>query len=117
MHPRLKLTDCLLVVCLLFSLQPICVLAQGQESADNETLQQQLDATNKQFTARMDPAVVKNINEAVKEIQGSEILANAKNEGDQAPDFTLPDATGKKVHLYELLKKGPVVLTWYRGNW
>lgn len=115
MHTRLSFTDCMLAVCLLFSLSQVCVLAQG--STDNETLQEQLNAVNKQFTERMDPAVVKNINAAVKEVQDSEILANAKNEGDQAPDFTLPDATGKKVHLYELLKKGPVVLTWYRGNW
>ena len=115
MYPRLRLTDCILVVCLIFSWQPACVLAQ--EGTSDEPLQQQLNAINKRFTEQMDPAVVKNINEAVKEVQDSEILANAKNEGDQAPDFTLPDATGKKVHLYALLKKGPVVLTWYRGNW
>ena len=115
MHPRIRFTHVILTVSLLTSLQPACVLAQA--AANNDTLQEQLDATNKQFTERMDPAVVKNINEAVQEVQDSEILANAKNEGDQAPDFTLPDATGKKVHLYSLLKKGPVVLTWYRGNW
>ena len=115
MHSRPRLTDYLFIICLIFSLQPVYTLAQA--AADNETLQEQLDATNKRFNERMDPVVVKNINDAIKEVQDSEILANAKNEGDEAPDFTLPDATGKKVHLYELLKKGPVVLTWYRGNW
>lgn len=115
MYSRPRLTDLLFMIGLIFSLQPVYVHARGV--ADNRTLQEQLDATNKQFTENMDPGVVKNINEAIKEVKDSDILINAKNEGDEAPDFTLPDATGKKVHLYELLKKGPVVLTWYRGNW
>ena len=37
--------------------------------------------------------------------------------GDRAPDFTLPDAFGSKVTLSEELKKGPVVLVFYRGSW
>jgi peroxiredoxin len=37
--------------------------------------------------------------------------------GEQAPDFSLPDATGKEVQLSSLVKKGPVVLTFYRGAW
>jgi peroxiredoxin len=37
--------------------------------------------------------------------------------GDKAADFTLPNATGKSVNLHELLQKGSVVLTFYRGVW
>ena len=37
--------------------------------------------------------------------------------GDQAPDFTLLDAVGESVTLSELLANGPVVLTFYRGEW
>lgn len=37
--------------------------------------------------------------------------------GTKAPDFTLPNAYGKDVHLYDVLKEGPVVLTFYRGSW
>ena len=37
--------------------------------------------------------------------------------GEQAPDFTLTNAFGKKVNLYQELKKGPVVLVFYRGSW
>lgn len=37
--------------------------------------------------------------------------------GETAPDFTLPDATGKLVNLAERLKVGPVVVTFYRGSW
>jgi len=37
--------------------------------------------------------------------------------GDEAPDFELPDATGRPVRLSQLLEHGPVVLSFYRGEW
>jgi len=37
--------------------------------------------------------------------------------GEKAPDFTMTNALGKKVNLNEELKKGPVVLVFYRGAW
>jgi peroxiredoxin len=37
--------------------------------------------------------------------------------GEQAPDFSLINAQGKHVTLYNELKKGPVVLVFYRGAW
>ena len=37
--------------------------------------------------------------------------------GVRAPDFTLVNAFGKEVRLSEQLKKGPVVLAFYRGAW
>lgn len=37
--------------------------------------------------------------------------------GEMAPLFSLPNASGQPVALAELLKTGPVVLTFYRGVW
>lgn len=37
--------------------------------------------------------------------------------GTLAPDFELPNAFGEPVRLSSELKKGPVVLTFYRGAW
>ncbi|HET9057923.1 MAG TPA: peroxiredoxin-like family protein [Chitinophagaceae bacterium] len=37
--------------------------------------------------------------------------------GAKAPDFNAKDQNGKKVSLKEQLKKGPVVLIFYRGQW
>ena len=37
--------------------------------------------------------------------------------GDEAPDFELSDATGRRVRLSKLLRDGPVVLAFYRGDW
>lgn len=37
--------------------------------------------------------------------------------GERAPDFTLPNQVGKQVHLGARLAAGPVVLSFYRGEW
>ena len=42
---------------------------------------------------------------------------NALTVGDRAPQFALPNASGRLVDLAELLAAGPVVLTFYRGAW
>src|SRR5260221_14600006 len=34
-----------------------------------------------------------------------------------APDFKAADQHGKSIHLKDQLKKGPVVLVFYRGQW
>jgi peroxiredoxin len=42
---------------------------------------------------------------------------NALAAGDRAPDFELENAAGQRVRLTDLLTRGPVVLTFYRGAW
>ncbi len=37
--------------------------------------------------------------------------------GDRAPDFSLPNQAGKTVRLADRLAAGPVVLSFYRGEW
>tara|TARA_R110001592_G_scaffold27763_26_gene102958 strand:- start:16526 stop:17209 length:684 start_codon:yes stop_codon:yes gene_type:complete len=37
--------------------------------------------------------------------------------GSQAPDFTLPNMDGKVRRLSDMLQRGPVVLSFYRGGW
>jgi hypothetical protein len=54
---------------------------------------------------------------AVENLVRSGITASCLKEGDTAPDFGLPNAAGKPVSLQELLTKGPVVLSFYRGGW
>jgi peroxiredoxin len=46
-----------------------------------------------------------------------DFAARAAKVGDVAPGFTLPDQTGEQVSLRGALDQGPVVLTFYRGEW
>lgn len=45
------------------------------------------------------------------------LMATALRVGDQAPAFNAKDANGRPVELRQLLKNGPVVLCFYRGQW
>lgn len=37
--------------------------------------------------------------------------------GSKAPDFKAKDQSGNEIRLKDLLKKGKVVLVFYRGQW
>jgi peroxiredoxin len=39
------------------------------------------------------------------------------HEGQQIPNFELPDEEGAPFILLEQLKEGPLVLVFYRGDW
>lgn len=47
----------------------------------------------------------------------SGIIESALKKGEQIPKFELPDAKGNKVAIADLLKKGPIVISFYRGGW
>ena len=55
--------------------------------------------------------------QATEDLIRSGIVERVKKIGDKAPDFTLPDATGKLVRFADLLARGPVVVTFFRGTW
>lgn len=54
---------------------------------------------------------------ATDDLARSGITGSCLKEGDTAPDFVLPNALEKQVSLSNLLKGGPVVLSFYRGGW
>src|SRR5579883_2130485 len=95
-------------------------LAQGDNAMAqdivNSTLQQQLDDFKAQLAQQM-PDTVARLGEDAEALVRTGIASQSLKEGEQAPDFTLPDAFGHSVTLSEFLKRGPVVLTFYRGEW
>ena len=54
---------------------------------------------------------------ATKELRESGILERAWTTGASLPAFELLNTENKKVSSVDLLKKGPLVLTFYRGDW
>ncbi len=58
------------------------------------------------------------INErAVAELEASGIADRILPVGAKAPDFTLPDQTGKMLASAELLSHGKLIIDFYRGRW
>ncbi|MEP5253849.1 MAG: peroxiredoxin-like family protein [Winogradskyella arenosi] len=87
-------------------------------SNDNTSpLKSQLDAKRANFERTADAEKQAIYKAGFEDVEQSGILELAKQVGDQAPDFTLNNALGEPVSLTDYLKKGPVVLTWYRGGW
>lgn len=85
------------------------------EQADRGSLQEKLDAAE---AASNSPEDVRALWRAgIEKVEREGVTERARQAGDRAPDFVLPNARGEGVRLRDLLRNGPVVLTWYRGGW
>jgi len=86
------------------------------------TLQAKLDAFKADFEAgkppyNVPPSVIETMHQATAELIASGAAAKALKAGDKAPAFTLKDSDGQPVSSPDLLAKGPLVVTFYRGVW
>lgn len=55
--------------------------------------------------------------QGIEDLKASGITDRSLKQGDAAPDFTLPDASGNDVNSAELRGGGALVITFYRGGW
>lgn len=81
------------------------------------TLAEQLAARFEQGKVNLPEETQEMYREALAALETSGIADRALREGDTAPDFELPDAVGDPVRLSDLLTTGPVILSFYRGQW
>jgi peroxiredoxin len=82
-----------------------------------EPVKKELEAFQKEIATKAPPERLKAYEEGIESVKKSGVLDKALKVGDKAPDFELPNASGKTVKLSALLEKGPVIVTWYRGAW
>ena len=76
-----------------------------------------LEVKKANFEAKADDNKKRAYREGIESVENSGILSKAKQVGDTAPNFVLKNALGEDVELKDYLKKGKVILTWYRGGW
>jgi len=84
---------------------------------DTMLLQTVLDEKKARFNAKADSIKKQVYAEGILAVVEAKVTENAIQKGDKATNFTLTNATGEAVTLYDELKKGPVILMWYRGGW
>jgi len=84
---------------------------------ESPSLEQQLNEQKEGFNAKADSAKKRAYEEGIQAVVNAQITINALQKGEKAQDFTLTNATGEQISLYQELKKGPVILMWYRGGW
>ncbi|MDG5471695.1 peroxiredoxin-like family protein [Jeotgalibacillus sp. ET6] len=80
------------------------------------TLLEEIQAYKEQFKQKAPKEKQEIMANATRELKESGV-AQGLQKGDQAPAFTLPNAAGEHVSLEDVLKHGPVILTFYRGGW
>jgi hypothetical protein len=80
-------------------------------------LQDKLDEYKKSFLENAPPEAVAVIQRATEDLKNSGILDTVLKVGEPAPEFSLPDENGNLVELKGLLAQGPVVISFYRGQW
>jgi peroxiredoxin len=86
------------------------------------SLQAKLDAFKADFEAGKPPynvphSVIEVMHRATAELVASGAAGRALKAGDKAPAFTLADPDGHPVSSADLLAKGPLVVSFYRGVW
>ncbi len=81
------------------------------------SLKAQIDAFNVQKEANLPADVLALMNTTNEELIAQHIKNNALQVGDKVENFTLANHLGKNVELVDLLKKGPVMISFYRGAW
>jgi hypothetical protein len=80
-------------------------------------LQEKLDAMREMSKTRVPPEARAIMERSVADLRASGIMSRVAKVGQPAPDFTLSNAGGQPVGLKELVARGPVVLSFYRGRW
>jgi peroxiredoxin len=81
-------------------------------TAEAGAIQHQLE----QIDAQIPEPIAQRVTAAITEVDASGAVPGLAV-GEQAPEFSLPDARGRAVSLRERLSGGPVVLVFYRGEW
>ena len=91
-----------------------------QESAPQSIARplREIYAERKELIAKYVPAEVQAIHaRVVSELQQSGITDSTLSPGSIAPEFELPDQSGKPVRSGDLLAKGPLLICFFRGRW
>jgi hypothetical protein len=81
------------------------------------SLNERLAALRAEKDAKRDPAATAVMNGAIEALRESGALDRVVAPGGIAPLFARPDLNGETVRLRGLLRRGPVVLSFFRGRW
>ncbi|MEM9020833.1 MAG: peroxiredoxin-like family protein [Planctomycetota bacterium] len=96
---------------------PLALVGCKSNTMPDASLQNQLDDRKAQWAQGATRQTQTTYDEGVQAIIATGVLDSAKNVGDRAPGFTLPDPLGREVALDSLLGEGPVIVVFYRGAW
>lgn len=80
-------------------------------------LREALAAMRVEREAKRNPDWVRVMHRATDDLRDSKIAERVVKPGTAAPVFTLPNTRGELIDSCQLLKRGPLVVSFYRGVW
>ncbi|MBI5060566.1 AhpC/TSA family protein [candidate division KSB1 bacterium] len=98
------------IIALLF----MSIVSKSQDLPDTQA---HLDLLKAKFSGAAPTDKARVYEAGIDSVRLSGVVESSLKVGVTAPDFELPNAASKPIRLSELLRTGPVVLTWYRGGW
>ncbi|MEM6916376.1 MAG: hypothetical protein AAF491_07385 [Verrucomicrobiota bacterium] len=82
------------------------------------SLQSTLDEIHEKFESSVtDKSILEIMHRATDDLIASDHPLDAVREGSTMPDFTLNDSAGDPVSSSQLLDKGPLIVSFFRGFW
>jgi hypothetical protein len=85
-------------------------------------LQSRIDEFKKEFEAGAPPynaprEAIETMHRATAELEASGLENMAFKVGDRAPEFSLLNQDHVQVNSAELLRQGPLIVSFFRGHW
>ncbi len=96
---------------------PLVRAAEPIKPESEKSLTEQLHDKAEASKSKSDPERAAIMESALADLRTSKIVETAKKAGDQMPGFRLPDVKRGQIDSVELLKKGPLIVVFYRGGW
>lgn len=81
------------------------------------SLAEQLDKIRAGAVKRIPPERLAVMHRATDDLRNSGIMNDVIKVGDPLPPFALPNADGTEVRSQDLLARGAIVLSVFRGSW
>ncbi len=81
------------------------------------SLKNKLTEFKSAFLEKVPQQIVETMQKAEDALKESRLAEGALAAGNDAVDFTLPNARGEQVSSAELREQGPIVVSFYRGGW
>lgn len=81
------------------------------------TLAKQIEQLNQELSSQLPQEVINAFGKSVDDLKTKNMEDRCIRPGEKMPEFILPNATGKMIDSNDILKKGKMILAFYRGSW
>ncbi|PXW11099.1 MULTISPECIES: peroxiredoxin-like family protein [Chryseobacterium] len=77
----------------------------------------QIEQLNQELSSQLPQDILNAFGNSVEDLKTKNMGDNSIQAGQQMPEFSLPNAYGENIHSTQILKKGKMILAFYRGSW